>query len=337
MKHESELLRPKQSSNGLQGVYNFLMSKQVLNNYYNQLDETIRYGKSRNEGSVSIPFFNLVNAYAEKRNLRLVHQRDINGLQGRKVRPDGVLTNAMNLEFGIWESKDEKDDIRKEIKAKIAKGYPLTNTLFEDTNTAILFQNGSQAALADMKDPDALDSVLNAFVNFEPPQVQEFNQALLKFTEDVPTIVESLRHLIKQEADTNRKFITKRDEFLLSCQTEINPEITLEDVREMMIQHILTADIFTNVFADAEFLRQNTNSATAPPSNGFSTSTKRRNHPTRPSPKSSTPTASLTTKRRSLTCSSASARSASKRWRLSIKCRKKFDDKTVKRAVAGDD
>jgi hypothetical protein len=67
------------------------------------------------------------------------------------VRPDGVVTNALNLEFGIWESKDEKDDIHKEIQAKIAKGYPLTNTLFEDTNTAILFQGGTQADRADMK------------------------------------------------------------------------------------------------------------------------------------------------------------------------------------------
>lgn len=233
------------------------MSKQLLNNYYNKLEETIRFGGSRNEGSVSIPFFNLVNAYAEKRNLRLVHQRDINGLHGKKVRPDGVVTNALNLEFGIWESKDEKDDIHKEIQAKIAKGYPLTNTLFEDTNTAILFQGGTQADRADMKKPDELDRVLNAFIDFEPPQVREFNKALVKFTEDVPTIVQSLRELIQTEADTNKDFIAKRDEFLMNCRTEINPEITLEDVREMIIQHILTEDIFNNIFGDSGFLQNN--------------------------------------------------------------------------------
>lgn len=233
------------------------MSKQLLNNYYNKLEETIRFGGSRNEGSVSIPFFNLVNAYAEKRNLRLVHQRDINGLHGKKVRPDGVVTNALNLEFGIWESKDEKDDIHKEIQAKIAKGYPLTNTLFEDTNTAILFQGGTQADRADMKKPDELDRVLNAFIDFEPPQVREFNKALVKFTEDVPTIVQSLRELIQTEADTNKDFIAKRDEFWMNCRTEINPEITLEDVREMIIQHILTEDIFNNIFGDSGFLQNN--------------------------------------------------------------------------------
>nr|MBA2733893.1 N-6 DNA methylase [Acidobacteriota bacterium] len=108
-----------------------------------------------------------------------------------------------------------------------------------------------------MKDAELLERILHTFVNFEPPQVREFTQALVRFTEDVPTIVESLRHLIQTEADTNKSFITKRDEFLANCQVEINPEITLDDVREMMIQHILTADIFTNVFANAEFLRHN--------------------------------------------------------------------------------
>ena len=44
-----------------------------------------------------------------------------------------------------------------------------------------------------------------------------------------------------------------RDLFLEIARSEINPEITPEDIREMIIQHILTEDIFTNVFADAEF------------------------------------------------------------------------------------
>jgi hypothetical protein len=31
-----------------------------------------------------------------------------------------------------------------EISKKIAKGYPLTNTIFEDTRAAVLFQNGKE-------------------------------------------------------------------------------------------------------------------------------------------------------------------------------------------------
>ncbi|MDV2995218.1 MAG: hypothetical protein N4J56_004872 [Chroococcidiopsis sp. SAG 2025] len=40
-------------------------------------------------------------------------------------------------------------------------------------------------------------------------------------------------------------------------QKSINPEVTLLDVREMMIQHILTEDIFINIFNESQFHREN--------------------------------------------------------------------------------
>ncbi|MCD4731655.1 MAG: hypothetical protein K8R74_13705, partial [Bacteroidales bacterium] len=45
--------------------------------------------------------------------------------------------------------------------------------------------------------------------------------------------------------------------FLELCRVEINPDITVEDVREMMIQHILTSDLFNKVFGDPDFHRHN--------------------------------------------------------------------------------
>jgi predicted helicase len=217
----------------------------------------IRFGGSRNESSLEHAFIDLVDSYAERRNLRLVPKIAVKSTKGTTIIPDGTLKNALRLDFGYWESKDIKDDIDKEIQAKINKGYPLVNTLFEDSREAVLFQENAEVMRVPMRDAELLERILHEFVNFEPERVREFNKALQKFTEDVPTIVESLRHLIETEADTNGAFIEKRDLFLLSCQTEINPEITLEDVREMMIQHILTEDIFTNVFANAEFHRHN--------------------------------------------------------------------------------
>ncbi len=48
-----------------------------------------------------------------------------------------------------------------------------------------------------------------------------------------------------------------RDNFLEICRKSINPEISLEDVREMIIQHILTEDIFINIFNESQFHREN--------------------------------------------------------------------------------
>ena len=98
------------------------MSKQLLNNYYNKLEETIRFGGSRNETSVEHAFIQLVNSYAERRNLMLVPKIAIKSTKGTNIIPDGTLKNSLRLDFGYWESKDIKDDIDKEIQAKIRKG-----------------------------------------------------------------------------------------------------------------------------------------------------------------------------------------------------------------------
>jgi predicted helicase len=63
--------------------------------------------------------------------------------------------------------------------------------------------------------------------------------------------------MMEREAETNATFRQMRDVFLEIAKSEINPEITAEDVREMIVQHILTEDIFTNVFGDADFHRSN--------------------------------------------------------------------------------
>jgi hypothetical protein len=109
------------------------MSKQLLNNYYNKLDDSIRFGGSRNETTVEHAFIQLVNSYAERRNSMLVPKIAIRSAKGTTIIPDGALKNSLRLDFGYWESKDIKDDIDKEIQLKINRGYPLTNTLFDDS------------------------------------------------------------------------------------------------------------------------------------------------------------------------------------------------------------
>ncbi|MBI1769498.1 MAG: N-6 DNA methylase [Bacteroidetes bacterium] len=233
------------------------MSRQLINQYYSKLDRIIQYGGSRNETAIRQAFYPLLNDYANKKNLELITEIRIRGTKGNEVQPDGVLKNALRLDFGYWESKDESDGIEEEIDKKLKKGYPLTNALFEDSATAVLYQNGEKLLQVDMKDPDALDRILNAFVNFEKPEIRDFVEAIEKFKEDLPTIIETLRKKIDEEGEKNKKFMEARQKFWEHCQAEINPEITLADIREMIIQHIATSDIFVNIFNDPDFHRQN--------------------------------------------------------------------------------
>jgi hypothetical protein len=64
------------------------------------------------------------------------------------------------LHRGLWEAKDTDDDLEVEIKKKMAKGYPLTNTIFEDTRRAVLFQNGGRAMAVELADRQALSVAL---------------------------------------------------------------------------------------------------------------------------------------------------------------------------------
>jgi len=190
--------------------------------------------------------------------LLLVPEIYVKGKKGNSVRPDGVLKNVTRFEFGYWESKDTKDDIDFEINKKLNEdGYPDSNIIFEDTNEAVLFQEGELVQRVSMHAPDELDSILTRFINYEPSIVKEFGKALEKFKQDIPEIVKDLRQLIERQAETNESFRAKRDFFFELAKGEINPAITLEDVREMLIQHILTEDIFNNVFGNANFHKFN--------------------------------------------------------------------------------
>ena len=81
--------------------------------------------------------------------------------KGATVRPDATLRDKNALPRGFWESKDTADSLSKEIARKSAKGYSLANTIFEDTQTAILYQNKKLAFTADLTDPQALSDLLN--------------------------------------------------------------------------------------------------------------------------------------------------------------------------------
>ena len=234
------------------------MSKPLIQQYYNQLDRSFDYSKSKNEETIKSYFWMLLNDYAHRQNYEVVREVTTMGTRGSKVRPDGILKNLWGIEIGLWESKDEKDTIDDEIDAKQRKGYPLTNILFEDSATAILFQRSEEVMRVSMRDEAALDTIIKEFVSFKNDTIYKFEDAIEKFKADIPNIVETFRKRIEEASDKNREYVAARDVFLALCQAEINPAFTLADVREMMIQHILTSDIFNKIFDDAEFHKHNT-------------------------------------------------------------------------------
>lgn len=233
------------------------MSIYSIKQYRAEVEKIIHYGGTKKETAIRSAFYNLLNEYAKAKGLMLITEVSVLGTKGRSVIPDGVLKDSLRQDWGYWESKDEADVLDEEIKKKFDKGYPKDNILFEDSQTAILIQSGNEVLRANMEDANALDELLTAFVTYERPEVKNFRKAIELFKEDVPKVTETIRGIIVEQEKTNEKFANAEKAFLRLCQDSINPDVTREDVREMIIQHILTEDIFNTIFDETQFHREN--------------------------------------------------------------------------------
>lgn len=233
------------------------MSKLLVSQYHAEVDRIIQYGGSRKETSIRNAFERLLNEYCKPRDFLLIPELEYRTKQGKIVRPDGTVKDALRLDWGYWESKDQYDSIDKEIDKKLEKGYPNDNILFEDSQTAVLIQAGSEVARISMRDTTELDAVLGAFTNYVRPEVKDFREAIRVFKQDLPTMLETLRSMLQVQEQSNVAFCERRNRFWEVCKESINPEVSLFDVQEMLIQHILTEEIFLNIFNESQFHREN--------------------------------------------------------------------------------
>ena len=128
----------------------------ALTRYRSTLDELVAQGVT-NESGLRRAFSTLLRDTARKRNWMLVEEQSVG-----RVRPDGTLRDQWRLQHGYWEAKDGSDDLEVEIRRKRERGYPFSNIIFEDTNTAILYQNERRVLQADCNKRAELADLLSA-------------------------------------------------------------------------------------------------------------------------------------------------------------------------------
>ena len=233
------------------------MSKFLVSQYHQEVEKLIQYGGTTKETAIRSAFQNLLNGYCKPKDYLLIPELDYRTKTGKTVRPDGTVKDAIRLDYGFWEAKDKYDNLDLEIEKKFAKGYPDQNILFEDSLTAVLIQHGDETGRVNMQDASSLDGLISEFINYVPPEVTNFRKAIESFRQDIPKILKELRDLIEKQSNTNKQFVEAKGKFLAICQQSINPEISLVDVREMIIQHILTEDIFISIFNESQFHQEN--------------------------------------------------------------------------------
>jgi hypothetical protein len=138
--------------------------------------------------------------------------------QGKgRVIPDATIYDQFKLIRGYWEAKDTADDLDTEISRKTAKGYPLTNTIFEDTRHGVLFQGKKEVLRADLTQPQALADLLNLFFGYVQPEYQSFEEAVAEFKDRVPDLAGGLAEKIKSAHQDDAKFQVAFDSFFELC------------------------------------------------------------------------------------------------------------------------
>lgn len=232
------------------------MSQLLINKYLNELDRYKKISGSNTEGVISEAFKDLLKDWSRQNNLTFISQYEFVSPKGNRIRPDGTILHDLRVPLGYWEAKDTNDDLNGEIAKKQAKGYPQDNIIYEDSHTAVLIQNRNEVMRCKMDSTDLL-RLVSLFFKYERQEIADFRKAVEQFKIDLPAVLEALRDKISDAYNTNEGFKAAAAKFLAHAKNTINPVVSEADVREMLIQHILTEEIFAHVFDQGDFHREN--------------------------------------------------------------------------------
>ena len=233
------------------------MSQSLINDYLKQVDVIKKISGSSRETIVREAFKDLLKAWGRQQNLIFLAEYPLKTATKTNITVDGALLHELRMPLGYWEAKDADDDLDNEVTKKFRKGYPQDNIIFSDDAIAVLWQNRQEVVRCEMTDTKALGKLLKLFFGFERPEIAGFRAAVEQFKTDLPAVLLALREMLELENTKNPGFRAAEIKFLAHAQEAINPALTDADVREMLIQHILTEEIFAKVFDDSDFHQHN--------------------------------------------------------------------------------
>jgi predicted helicase len=224
--------------------------------YYAALAQFEKHGHTT-EGNTRSAFDALLRKCAPAYGWHLVTEYQFKGTGKQPLRADGALVDDLTLVHGLWEANDTADDLEKEIKTKVARGYPLTNILYQSPSRAILYQDSRIALDRNLTEPENLVEILQTFFSYRDPNIPDWEDAVTKFAEKIPDLAGGVTETLAKEAVKNREFRENFLAFAELCRQSINPDLADEAVRKMLVQHLLTERIFRKVFNNSEFLSRN--------------------------------------------------------------------------------
>ena len=227
-----------------------------LRAYHARLAELAAQPGAAHEGAVRGAFATVLQAAAGSK-WTLIEEYTTKGSVGKTIRYDGLVRDGFGVTLGHWEAKDTGDDLEREVQAKIARGYSLQNILFQAPHRALLYQDGRLALDGDLRDPVALADVLGTFFAYREPEIERFHEAVAAFKERIPTLATGLLGKIEAARKEDAAFRQRFEGFVETVRESVNPNVALEAVEEMLVQHLLTERVIRSVFNLPSFTRRN--------------------------------------------------------------------------------
>ena len=243
-------------TNNLMEKLNIKPTHESIKDYYKALEQYDQYDLTH-EGTVSNPFAILLDFYSKKVKATFAPQYQMRTKEGKRIIIDGAILNEYGLPIAYWEAKDVDDDLPKAIQEKRDNGYPFDNILFQTPERAILFQDEQEVLNTDITDPKNLVEALKYLFSYSDTTFSDWYEAVDKFSDRIPALADKLKELVDQQLTENAEFQKAFAEFHDTCCASINPELTKDEVEEMLIQHILTERIFRKVFDRSDFTSRN--------------------------------------------------------------------------------
>lgn len=230
----------------------------AFDDYYKTLKILRQRQQVHYEGGIRRAFGALLDSLAKKQRWDLVEEVPVDSTNSdRRNRVDGALRDQWQLSRAYWEAKDILDDIDSAIREKKARGYPLTNIIFENTHIAVLYQDNREIRRTDVMNRSELAHLLTDYLNYERQLFDSFEEAIESYKVLIPDFAGRLREKIEAAHNDISTFEMQFERFLQVCRTALNPNISRGAVDDMLIQHLLTGEIIRRVFNRDDFVRKN--------------------------------------------------------------------------------
>jgi hypothetical protein len=138
--------------------------------YYEALAQFQKLGHTT-EGNTRSAFADLLKKSASPYKWHLVESLPFRGTGKQRLIADGAIVDSLGVVQGLWETKDDDDNLDKEIRAKVRDGYLLTNIVFQSPSRAVLYQNNRIEFDDPITTPEKLIDVLKLFLDYTPQPI----------------------------------------------------------------------------------------------------------------------------------------------------------------------